>query len=114
MLWGFPIIFWVIWFMFGILMVYVLRLEKRLFRYTDAVYATLKQEIKDVEQQVTANADKAHAAIGARLDGIANDVQTLKVQGDRNEVAIGRVDDRLNGLETDMKWLKRSQGWQEK
>lgn len=48
------------------------------------------------------------------LVAIKADVTTLKIQGDRNEVSIKYLTDRVIDIEKDVKWLKRSQGWQEK
>lgn len=45
-----------------------------------------------------------------RLGRMESDITTLKVQGNRNEVAIRELQDDMREVKQDVKWLKRSQG----
>lgn len=49
-----------------------------------------------------------------RVGKMGKDITTLKVQGDRNEVAIRNLQDEIKEVRQDIKWLKRSRGGQEK
>lgn len=53
------------------------------------------------------------ADLAEALEPIKKDIQMLKVQGDKNEVAIQEIRDDIREVKDDVKWLKRSAGSEE-
>lgn len=75
--------------------------------------ADLREGLREFRSDIREELQAELKPIKNRLMQIERDVKTLKIQGDRNEVAIRELRDDVKDLQHDMKWLKRSQGWQE-